>query len=250
MKDSTQRFTDRVEDYIKYRPSYPQEVIQTLVQEAGLSAGKVIADIGSGTGILTRQLLETNCKVHAIEPNAAMRAAAEEMLGNHPGFISINATAENTSLPDRSLDGIAAGQAFHWFDRLATKVEFRRVLRPGGFIALVWNSWQTDSSDFIKDYTKLLLEWGTDYQRVSRTNVDDAAIRQFFHPRTFQKFTFPHYQTFDYDGLRGRLFSSSYTPQEGHSNYEPLILGLRQLFDQHQLNNAIRFEYITTLYLG
>jgi ubiquinone/menaquinone biosynthesis C-methylase UbiE len=250
MKDSTQRFTDRVEDYIKYRPSYPQEVIQALVQEAGLSTGKVIADIGSGTGILTRQLLETNCKVHAIEPNAAMRAAAEEMLGNHPGFISINATAENTSLPDRSLDGITAGQAFHWFDRLATKVEFRRVLRPGGFIALVWNSWQTDSSDFMKDYTKLLVEWGTDYQRVSRTNVDDAAIRQFFHPQTFQKFTFPHFQTFDYDGLRGRLFSSSYTPQEGHSNYEPLILGLHQLFDRHQHNNAIRFEYITTLYLG
>ena len=250
MKDSTQRFTDRVEDYIKYRPSYPQEVIQTLVQEVGLSDDMVIADIGSGTGILTSQLLETACKVFAIEPNAAMRAAAESMLGNHPGFVSINATAENTSLPDQSLDGITAGQAFHWFDRLATKMEFRRILRPGGFIALVWNSWQTDSSEFMTGYTKLLVEWGTDYQRVSRTNVDDVAIRQFFHPRTFQKFIFPNCQTFDYEGLKGRLFSSSYTPKEDHSNYEPLILGLRQLFDQYQHNDAIQFEYVTTLYLG
>ena len=249
MKDSTQRFTDRVADYIQYRPTYPPEVISTLVQEAKLSAENTIADIGSGTGILTRQLLDMGCKVLAIEPNAAMRIAGEELLGGHPGFTSVNATAENTSLPDQSLDGITAGQAFHWFDRLATKMEFRRILRPGGFVALVWNNWQVDSSDFMKDYTKLLLEWGTDYQRVSRTNIDDAAIRQFFHPRPFEKFTFPNHQTFDYEGLKGRLLSSSYTPQAGHPKHESLIEGLKEIFNNHQTNNEIRFDYVTILYL-
>lgn len=250
MKDSTQRFTDRVSDYIKYRPSYPPEVIQTLVQKVGLSANKTIADIGSGTGILTRQLLETGCQVYAVEPNAAMRAAAEESLGNNPGFISSNATAENTSLPDQSLDGITAGQAFHWFDRLATKMEFRRILRPTGFIALVWNNWYAGSSNFMNDYAKLLENWGTDYQRVSRTNIDDAAIRQFFHPGTFEKFTFQTHQTFDFEGLEGRLLSSSYTPQAGHPNHEPLIKGLKEIFNTHHQNGEIQFDYTTTLYLG
>jgi SAM-dependent methyltransferase len=249
MKDSTQRFTDRVADYVKCRPSYPLEVIQTLEKKAGLSPDKVIADIGSGTGIFTKQLLTTGCKVQAIEPNAAMRAAAEELLGDRPAFTSINATAENTSLPDQSLDGITAGQAFHWFDRLATKFEFRRVLRPGGFIALVWNNWQSESSDFMRDYTQLLLEWGTDYQRVSRTNIDDAAIRQFFHPRPFQKFIFPNYQIFDFEGLKGRLLSSSYTPQAGHPKHEPLMEGIQEVFDTHQSNDEIRFDYKTTMYL-
>ena len=250
MKDSTQRFSDRVADYKQYRPSYPPEVITTLVQQAGLSADKTIADIGSGTGILTRQLLNTGCKIMAIEPNAAMRAASEELLGGYPGFTSINATAENTSLPDQSLDGITAGQAFHWFDRLATKMEFRRVLRPAGFIALVWNNWENSSSAFMKDYTNLLTEWGTDYQRVSRTNVDDAAIRQFFHPRPFKKFTFPNQQIFNYDGLKGRLLSSSYTPQAGHPKHESLIEGLKEIFNTHHNNGEIHFEYTTTLYLG
>jgi len=249
MKDSTQRFTDRVADYIQYRPTYPPEVITTLIQQARLSADKIIADIGSGTGILTRQLLNTGCKVLAVEPNAAMRAAGEELLGGYPDFSSINATAENTTLPDESVDGITAGQAFHWFDRLATKMEFFRILRPGGFIALVWNHWQSDSSDFMNDYTKLLTEWGTDYQRVSRTRIDDAAIRQFFHPRPFEKFTFPNHQNFNLEGLKGRVLSSSYTPQSGHPKHAPLLEGLQEIFDRHQVNNEIRFNYITTLYL-
>ena len=250
MKDSTQRFTDRVADYIQYRPTYPPEAIATLVQRAGLSTEKVIADIGSGTGILTRQLLNTGCKVLAVEPNAAMRAAGEELLGGHPGFSSINATAENTTLPDKSLDGITAGQAFHWFDRLATKMEFRRILRPAGFIALVWNNWESNSSAFMSDYTKLLSEWGTDYHRVSRTNIDDAAIRQFFHPQPFEKFTFPNHQTFNFEGLKGRLLSSSYTPQAGHPKHEALLEGLKKIFDTHHNNGEIRFDYTTTLYLG
>lgn len=249
MKDSTQRFTDRVADYVKYRPSYPLEVIQTLEQKAGLSPDKVITDIGSGTGIFTQQLLATGCKVQAIEPNAAMRAAAEELLGGYPTFTSVNATAENTSLPDHSVDGITAGQAFHWFDRLATKFEFRRILRPKGFIALVWNNWQDDSSAFINGYTKLLEDWGTDYQRVSRTSIDDAAIRQFFHPRSFEKFNFQNCQTFDFESLKGRLLSSSYTPQTGHPKHEPLVEGIRELFEAHQIDGKINFNYKTTLYL-
>ncbi len=249
MKDSTQRFTDRVSDYVNYRPAYPQEVIKLLEEKAGLSAGKAIADIGSGTGILTRQLLDTDCTVYGVEPNAAMRAVAEELLGKYPGFISINATAENTSLPDHSLDGITSGQAFHWFDRLATKMEFRRILRPAGFIALVWNNWESASSTFMIDYTKLLNEWGTDYQRVSRTSIDDAAIRQFFHPQPFEKYTFPNHQIFDFEGLKGRLLSSSYTPQAGHPKHEPMIEGLKEIFNTHHKNGEIRFDYTTTLYL-
>ena len=250
MKDSTQRFTDRVSNYIKYRPSYPKEMIQILAQKTGLLDGKIIADIGSGTGILTKQLLEAGCNVYAIEPNKAMRIAAEEALTSHVGFSSVNATAENTTLPDNSVDGITAGQAFHWFDRLATKMEFRRILRPEAFIALIWNAWQGELSPFMTGYTKLLEEWGTDYQRVSRTNIDDAAVRQFFHPKEFEKFTFPNYQIFDYEGMKGRLLSSSYSPLAGHPKHEPLIEGLASLFQQHQKEGVVRFDYITTLYLG
>jgi SAM-dependent methyltransferase len=250
MKDSTQRFTDRVADYVQYRPDYPPELIQTLVQETGLAPDKQIADIGSGTGILTRLLLETGCRVYAVEPNAAMRQAAENLLNDRPGFLSVNATAENTGLPDHCLDGITVAQAFHWFDRLATKQEFRRVLHSNGFIALIWNNWRAEQSSLLSDYAQLLESWGTDYQRVRRTNLDDAGIGQFFHPIPFRKFTYANQQVFDYEGLQGRLLSSSYTPQAGHPKHLPMLENLQQLFARHQVNGMVTFDYETVLYLG
>lgn len=250
MKDSTERFSDRVADYIQYRPGYPTALIQTLIEQVGLAPDKVIADIGSGTGILTRPLLQTGCQVYGIEPNAAMRQAAEESLGDYPNFISRNATAENTTLPDHSLDGITAGQAFHWFDRLAAKQEFQRILRPNSFIALIWNNWERRLSPLLEDYTHLLETWGTDYLRTSRTKSDDSSIQQFLHPRTFQKFSYRHFQTFDYAGLKGRVLSSSYTPQEGHPKHVSLLEGLQEIFQRHQVDGLVRFDYETVLYLS
>lgn len=251
MTDPTQRFSSRVENYIKYRPSYPQAVVTTLQDECGLTPASLVADIGSGTGLLSELFLQNGNRVFAVEPNPDMRLAAERLLWDDPSFVSIDGRAEAAGLTVKSVDFIVAGQAFHWFDRDKARLEFFRILRPAGWVMLVWNERQTSGTPFLVAYEALLQRYATDYAQVDhRFVVDEAALSHFFGPGAFTQKTFPYRQDFDYASLRGRLLSSSYTPEAGHPNYEPMLAELSQIFQTYQVNDRVAFEYTTKMYYG
>jgi SAM-dependent methyltransferase len=250
MLNSTERFSSRVDNYAKYRPSYPWEVVDLLAHECRLGAKTPVADVGAGTGILTELLLKAGAEVFAIEPNADMRRRAEELLDRYPLFRSVNGTAEATTLPDARVDLIVAGQAFHWFDPLAARREFSRVLRPLGWIALIWNERPLGAYAFLDDYDALLKAHAPEYDQVSSRRVDEDAIRRFFEPGAWRLATFANRQEFDYEGLKGRLLSSSYAPEPGDPNHEPMMTGLRSVFERHARGGRVPFDYRTLVYYG
>ncbi len=244
--EPTQRFSSRVENYARFRPSYPQEIIDVLKQECGLTQASVVADIASGTGIFTRFLVENGNRVIGVEPNADMRRAGEEYLANYPKFTSVAGTAEATTIQDRCLDLITSAQAAHWFDREKALREFQRILRPGGYLVLIWNDRRIDAP-FARDYEQLLLKYGTDYAEVKRR---DNASAEFFGSIHCRKRVLRNFQDLDYAGLEGRLLSSSYTPQAGHPSHDAMLRELRDLFDAHQTGGRVRMEYDTKIYFG
>jgi len=249
VKDATQRFSSRVDHYVRYRPGYPREVLELLKHECGLTADSVIADIASGTGIFTRLLLENGNRVFGVEPNAEMRRAGEEFLAGYPRLHSVAGTAEATMLPDASVDFVTAAQAAHWFDREKARREFVRILKPGGRTVLIWNERQTGSTAFLRDYERLLLNFGTDYQEV-RHERTTAEIADFFAPSAFRTQTFENNQECDYSALEGRLLSSSYVPGPDHANYEPMLHELRRIFDQYQQDGIVLLKYDTRVFYG
>lgn len=247
--NATSRFSDRVANYVLYRPGYPPEVVRTLISECGLAPSHTIADIASGTGIWTRRLLENGNPVIGVEPNAEMRAAGERLLEAFPNFTSIAATAESTTLSDHSVDFVTAAQAAHWFDRVRARHEFVRILKPGGWLVLLWNERLTDSTPFLRDYEQLLLQYGTDYQEI-RHERTTAAVNEFFDPEPFQERAFAMSQEFDYRGIEGRLLSSSYAPGPEHPQHKPMLHELRRIFDAHAVAGRAAFEYKTRMYFG
>jgi ubiquinone/menaquinone biosynthesis C-methylase UbiE len=250
MNDATLRFSKRVEDYIKSRPGYPNEIIETLRSECGLTPDSIIADIGSGTGILAEIFLRNGNLVYGIEPNNEMRAAGERLLKNFPQFRSISGRAEETTLPANSADFVTAGQAFHWFDRTLARLEFARILKPPGYVVLAWNEMQTESTPLMIAYERLLQTYAIDYRQVDHRRIDFDVMRDFFSPGYSNLKQFDNVQVFDYEGLKGRLLSSSYVPQSGHPNYSPLLEGLKEAFQIHQTDGHVRFIYKTLLYYG
>ena len=249
MSSPTERFTSRVETYAKYRPGYPAEVIGLLRSECGLTPASIVADVGSGTGIFTELLLKNGNTVIGVEPNEAMRGAAENLLGGYSRFQSVNGSAEATTLPNASVDLITAGQAFHWFDSAAARKEFVRILKAGGFVALIWNDRRLDSTAFLRDYEALLREYGTDYAKVQEFDPLNQ-IARFFAPLSFSHTEFPNRQAFDFAGLKGRVLSASYTPEPGNPKFEPMIKALQNLFDSNEDNGTVAFEYDTRVFYG
>jgi SAM-dependent methyltransferase len=247
--NATSRFSDRVENYVRYRPGYPPEVVQELQSECGLIASHVVADIASGTGIWTRLLLENGNPVFGVEPNAEMRQAGERLLAAFPKFTSIAGTAEATTLADRSVDFVTAAQAAHWFDRAGARREFVRILKPGGWLVLLWNERLTDATAFLRDYEQLLVTYGTDYQDIRHEHTT-SAVNEFFDPSPFQERTFAMRQEFDYAGVEGRLLSSSYAPGPEHSKHAPMLRELRGIFAANAVEGLVAFEYKTRLYFG
>jgi SAM-dependent methyltransferase len=244
---SAERFSDRVDNYIRYRPGYPPEVLELFRREMALTPVSVVADVGSGTGISARMFLENGNTVFGVEPNAPMREAAERLLADFPNFRSDAGTAENTTLPDASTGIVTAAQAFHWFDPETTRPEFLRILKPGGFIALIWNERQLDSTPFLREYEAFLLKWATDYQRVRHENIDEEKLGGFFRG-PYERAEFPNVQRLDFDGLKGRLASSSYMPNESDPRFPELERNLRILFDKHSENGRIEVLYDTRIY--
>jgi SAM-dependent methyltransferase len=247
--NSSIRFSNRVNDYVKYRPGYPTKIIDHLQQQYHLTTDKLLADIGAGTGISTELFLKAGYRVIAIEPNQPMRDKAIELLGNWPGFKAQNGTAEDTGLANESIDAVIAGQAFHWFNAEKTRLEFERILKPNGLIALIWNERRTGSA-FEKDYDELIIKHGTDYVQVDHRNIDAAHIATFFQPHTYKLKTFYNEQVFDLEGLKGRLSSSSYMPTSGDDGYLPMIDDLQALFNKYQQNGTITIQYDTNVYSG
>jgi len=253
MVEPINRFSSRVENYSNYRPRYPAGVIDLLVSECGLSKAAIVADIGSGTGILSELFLINGNKVLGIEPNREMRIAAERLLDGYANFNSVDARAEATSLARDSIDLITAGQAFHWFDQPQARREFMRILRTGGWVALIWNERRLDSSGFLRALEDLLLKFGTLYEQVRHENVY-SDIAAFYRPGGgaggFKLATFENLQHVDLEGLKGRVFSASYTPEPGHPNYEPMLENLLAIFRTHEKGGKVTIEYDTRVYYG
>jgi len=247
--DSTKRFSNRVADYVKYRPHYPTAIITFLQDIYLLTTDKLIADIGAGTGISTQLFLDAGYRTIAVEPNAEMRDKAQELLSTYPGFTAADGTAENTGLASGSVDTVIAGQAFHWFNAQNARAEFKRILKPGGIVALIWNERKTTSA-FEKEYDQLIIMHGQDYVKVDHRNIDDEHIGAFYDPEPFELRVFENKQVFDFEGLKGRLLSSSYMPTKVDTGYEPMINDLQELFNRYQQDGVIALHYDTKAYIG
>jgi SAM-dependent methyltransferase len=248
--DAKQRFSSRVADYVRYRPGYPTEILPLLKTWTSFHADHVVADIGSGTGLLSKLFLDFGNRVFGVEPNAEMRAAGEEFLGGYPNFTSVAGSAEATNLPSDSVDFVAAGQAFHWFQMPAAREEFHRILKSEGRVLVIWNERLLDDTAFLREYEALLNRFGTDYAKVSESYPRAEQMLEFYSPNEFTSHSLPNFQVFDFAGLSGRLRSSSYAPPPGHPQFEPMMKELRKLFDAHQQGGVVRMDYRTRVYAG
>lgn len=250
MLDSKERFSNRVETYVKYRPTYPREAIDYLYDVVGLSEHSRIADVGAGTGIFSKLLLERGSYVTALEPNAEMREAAVLELKEFASYEALGGSAEETGLKDHSVNFIVCAQSFHWFDQTAAQLEFRRILKPGGKVVLIWNSRQTTGSSFLEQYEQLLLTFATDYDKVGHKSITQHSLGSFFAKGGPHLERFAMRQLFDEQGLTGRLLSSSYSPLPGDANYERMIQELHELFIRNEQSGTVAMEYATELYWG
>jgi ubiquinone/menaquinone biosynthesis C-methylase UbiE len=249
--DSTKRFTDRVANYVKYRPGYPPDVITYLEKECHLNSDSVIADVGAGTGIFTKLLLEKDYKVYAVEPNDAMREEADRQLTHFNSYHSMIGTADKTGLSAQSIDLIVCAQAFHWFNTSETKAEFQRILKSGGQAALIWNNRDVEADAFAEAYDELLKTLsGGDYECINHQNLSPADFERFYKDGQYTLTKFPNQQVFDFEHLAGRAFSSSYVPAEDTEAGKAFKEKLKTIFDTYQRDGKVIFRYDTEVYLG
>lgn len=246
---NTERFSGRVENYVRYRPHYPKEIITFLKKSISFTDQWIVADIGSGSGISSELFLKNGNVVMAIEPNQEMRAAAEAQFKKKKKFISLKGTAENTTLPENSVDLIVAGQAFHWFNQRKSKKEFQRISTPNGYLLLMWNE-RDMNSPVQKAYHQMLLELAPKYEEVCQQNINEKAIKSFFSPNPFTFHSIPQSQFFDLEGFKGRLFSTSYAPIGIEKEEKILIKRLKKIFDQFNVNGLLEFPYHCKIYCG
>ncbi|MDE1171252.1 MAG: class I SAM-dependent methyltransferase [Verrucomicrobium sp.] len=242
-----ERFTGRAADYRRHRPGYPAGIAD-LLRECGLPPGARVADIGAGTGLFTRLLLEAGYGAVAVEPNAAMREAAREEL---PGVEIVAGSAEATGLPDAAFDAVTSAQAFHWFEPEAARREFCRIAKPGGWLFLVWNDWENAEGPFngaFLDFMGALREVKREAHALAEKT--DAAMDGFFASGAAERRFFPNPHVLDWPGLRGRFLSMSYAPREGDPRHEPLLQKLRALFDAHARDGRVTLEQRTEVYFG
>lgn len=251
LPDPKQVFSSKVENYIKYRPGYPHGVIETLHNACGLIPESAVADVGSGTGLLARLFLDYGCRVYGIEPNPDMRAAGERLLAHYRRFSSLSGSAERTGLPSASVDFVTAGQAFHWFTPDLARKEFIRILKPEGWVALVWNERRAEGSPLLQAYEDLLKRYCPNYAQVNHRNVQNnpAALQAFFGG-PYQTAHYENGQVFDFAGLKGRLLSSSYAPEPGDPHYAPMLAELQRIFDAFQEDGTITMAYDTQMFYG
>ena len=248
MDERIQRFSNRATNYAKYRPGYPPALIEIL-EHAGLPKGGRVADIGSGTGKLTEIFLASGHRVFAVEPNREMRQMAEVTLGHHPNFISVDAQAEATGLPGSSVDWIVIGQAFHWFNSDAARREFIRILCPKGGLAVIWNERQNDADTFASTYQRIVDQYKQDKEPVSHKSITPATLDAFFAPEKPQWTHIDHIQQLDRQGIKGRIFSSSYMPEQDTES-DVLLTELDRAFDYYAVDGMVFIRYISIMCYG
>ena len=249
--DSTERFSSRVADYVRYRPDYPAALIDWLHGPMAVPASARVADIGAGTGISSRPFLASGHPLVAVEPNAAMRAAAEQWLAPQFPLLAPSGTRTPCGLLAEACGALgSAAQAFGWWETGAVRAEWQRILHAGGLALVYWNSRLLDASPFLIGYEQLLLDYGTDYTAVAERYQDDATMQAWFGPGLRGMIELPNVQHLDFDALRGRLLSSSYAPQPGHPRHAPMLAALQDLFNAHAVDGQVAFEYRTRAFLG
>jgi SAM-dependent methyltransferase len=243
-RDPAQRFSSRAEAYARYRPSYPRETLTLLERECGLTPACNIADIGSGTGLLARLFLEFGCGVTGVEPNPAMRAAGERMLSGEPRFHSVEGRAEATTLPDGSVDFVTAGQAFHWFEPAAARAEFQRILKPAGWVVLIWNE-RLVTPGFMAEHEDLLNRFARE-----KSHPAETEFNAFYGHANWRLARIPNRQPLNEEGLRGRIESSSWSPLPGADGYEAMLQEMSRLFRKHEKAGRVTIEYETNIWWG
>jgi SAM-dependent methyltransferase len=250
IRDSVARFSDRAQDYAKYRPHYSHDVVHALQETCGLTPQHLVADVGCGPGMLAEIFLDNGNRVIGVEPNAEMRRAGETYLAAYPAFRMIEGSAEATTLDSASADFVVAGQAFHWFRPQEARLEFARILKPGGWAVMVWNDRDSKSTPFLHAYEALVQRYSTDYEQVSHKWVATyESLQRFFAPHEMTLIKQHNQQRLDFDGLRGRLLSSSYIPKSGE-RYEAIMRALPQLFSAHASDDRVVLEYDANIYCG
>lgn len=245
----TERFSARAENYFKFRPGYPQSIVAVLRDECGLATNSVVADIGSGTGLLTKLFLENGNQVRGVEPNAKMRRAGERSLLSYRAFHSIAGRAEDTTLPPESVDFIVVGQAFHWFDPVDARAEFARIVKPGGWVVLVWNQLDMDAL-FVQGYMGLLSRYALGEPTIDHRERDSTASVRFFGESSYRAKMFAQAEELNYEVLQGRLLSLSFMPQLGHPSLDRMLAQLRTLFLTHANDGLVTYSRITTMFYG
>lgn len=248
-KASTERFSRRVDDYVRYRPRYPPELLELLRREIGLRPGWRVADVGAGTGMSSELFLDHGNRVVAVEPNRAMLKAAMEELGGRPGFFGVCGTAEALPIGQESVDSVFVGQAFHWFDADRARGEFRRVLRPEGYVVVGWYTRKVDASPFMRAFEELLLRHGTDYGSVRHDRTARDSLADFYGGAPERR-VLEHRQVLDREGLEGRLRSCSYAPLPDEEGHGAMIEDTRRIFEEYREEGAVRMLYDVEVYFG
>lgn len=246
-----EKFTGKADVYAKYRPSYPDSLIDYLYSEIGFNENSLIADIGAGTGILTELLLKKKSFVYGVEPNDDMRCVAECSITKYKNYTSVKATAENTTLKSSSVDFITTAQAFHWFDRELFKHECNRILKPGGKVILIWNNRDGQSPQVIEN-DKVNREYCPHFTGFSGGMSGDSSddYNDFFKDGIYKNKVFDNSLIFNEDYFIGRNLSASYAPKVTDKNYIPYITELKRLFVKYSDNGLISIPNYTHSYIG
>ncbi len=244
-----QKFDKKGKIYAKARPGYPRELFEHLIENNIISNDSTVADIGSGTGLFTMRLSPLVGKIFAVEPNSDMRRVAEEKYKEYNNIVSVDGTAEKTSLGEKSVDFVTVAQAFHWFDRQSFKAECQRILKPGNKILLVWNDRDT-ASELIKENYEINRRFCPDFKGSSNgIDFDREAFTDFFEG-DFEVVNFRNDLIYNLDAFVARCLSSSYAPKQGDASYEPYVRALEELFGRYKADGTVPYPYITRCYIG
>ncbi len=250
-EDSKQRFSNRVTDYVSARPSYPKSLLDLLSAKIGFDSSWTVLDVGAGTGISSKLFLDNGNAVVAAEPNDAMRTAAEQWLANYPKYRSINSPAESIPLEDHSLNLIIAAQAFHWFDPVQFAKECRRLLNDRGSVAIIWNTFEHDSTPAAVEYHGILRSYSLDFEKiVNKWRQSDLLAQTWFTQESYSYSELRNDQTYDFDQMIARVASSSYMPSRDHPRFESMVDAYRKFHAEFASDGRVTLPCVCKVYLG